>query len=62
VAAAFAAVDDLIIWNTVAPRVGATFDVSGNGRTIIKGNYGRYWWNPGTELSATVNPNPPSEG
>src|SRR5439155_25572020 len=58
-AAAFPAVDDLNIWNTVAPRVGATFDLSGNGKTTVKGHYGRYWWNPGAELSATVNPNPP---
>jgi outer membrane receptor protein involved in Fe transport len=59
VAATFPAVDALNIWNTVAPRVGVTFDLSGNGRTIVKANYGRYWWNPGAELSATVNPNPP---
>src|SRR5437773_7875457 len=59
VAATFPVVDALNIWNTVAPRVGVTFDLSGNGRTIVKANYGRYWWNPGAELSATVNPNPP---
>src|SRR5262249_51974372 len=59
VAATFAAVDDLNIWNTVAPRVGATFDLSGNGKTMVKAHYGRYWWNPGAELSATANPNPP---
>jgi outer membrane receptor protein involved in Fe transport len=59
VTATFPAVDDLSIWNTVAPRIGATVDLSGDGKTILKGNYGRYWWNPGAELSATANPNPP---
>jgi outer membrane receptor protein involved in Fe transport len=55
----FPAVDDLNIWNTLAPRVGATFDLTGTGKTVVKANYGRYWWNPGAELSATANPNPP---
>jgi len=59
VTAAFPAVDDLNTWKTFAPRVGATFDLSGDGKTMLKGNYGRYWWNPGAELSAAANPNPP---
>jgi len=58
-AATFPAVDALNIWNTLAPRIGATFDLTGDGKTMLKGNYGRYWWNPGAELSAAANPNPP---
>ena len=58
-AATFPAVDALNIWNTIAPRIGATFNLSGDGKTMLKANYGRYWWNPGAELSATANPNPP---
>jgi hypothetical protein len=30
------------IWNTVAPRLHASFDVTGDGRTVIKGGWGRF--------------------
>jgi carboxypeptidase family protein len=30
------------IWNTVAPRLHASYDVSGNGKTVVKGGWGRY--------------------
>lgn len=55
----FDPVDDLISWNLPAPRIGATFDLFGNGRTVVKANYGRYWWNPGTGVAEQVNQNPP---
>ncbi len=32
----------LPIWNTVAPRVHAAYDLSGDGKTVIKGGWGRY--------------------
>src|SRR5262249_10631717 len=32
--------------------------VAGNGKTVIKFNYGKYWWNPGADFLLTnVNPN-----
>jgi hypothetical protein len=30
------------IWNTVAPRLHAAWDLTGNGRTLIKGGWGRF--------------------
>ncbi|MCC7417483.1 MAG: TonB-dependent receptor [Acidobacteria bacterium] len=42
------------VWNTFAPRLGASYNVTGDGRTVIKGNWGIYWGNPGTGSS---NPN-----
>jgi hypothetical protein len=53
----FPAVDNLADWNVVAPRVSASYDLLGNGRTIVKGSYGFYWLPTGTDLGFNVNPN-----
>ena len=55
----FPAVENLISWNLPAPRIGATYDLFGSGKTVLKFNWGRYWWNPGTGISENVNENPP---
>ncbi len=56
----FPAVDNLITWNLTAPRLGFTYDLSGNGKTVLKANYALYWWNPGTtSIDSLVNPNSP---
>lgn len=36
-------------FNDISPRIGATYDVSGTGKTIIRGNYARFYdgMNPG---------------
>lgn len=54
----FDAVDNLLTWNLPAPRLGFTYDLRGNGKTVLKGNYALYWWNPGTGgVDEAVNPN-----
>ncbi len=53
----FAAVDNYISWNLPAPRLGMTYDVSGNGKTVLKANYGTYWWNPGADFVFNISPN-----
>ena len=53
----FAAVDNYISWNLPAPRLGMTYDVSGNGKTVLKANYGSYWWNPGADFVFNISPN-----
>jgi hypothetical protein len=56
----FPAVDNLLTWNLPAPRLGLTYDLRGDGRTVLKGNFGMYWWNPGTaNVDELVNPNAP---
>ncbi|HJU42494.1 MAG TPA: carboxypeptidase regulatory-like domain-containing protein [Vicinamibacterales bacterium] len=48
---------DLFTWNVAAPRVGVIYDLSGDGRTVIKGNYGFFWHNPGVTVGDNANPN-----
>jgi hypothetical protein len=44
-------------WWAFAPRVGANWDVLGNGKTVIKGSFGKYNWTPGDDFGAPLNPN-----
>jgi hypothetical protein len=53
------AVDNVFTWNLFSPRLGFNYDLTGDGKTLVKVNYGQYWWNPGTTLAANVNTNPP---
>jgi len=55
----FAAVDNVGDWNVLAPRIGAIVDATGNGRTLLKFDYGQYWFGPGTNLGPSTNPNAP---
>ncbi len=44
-------------WGVAAPRIGMTFDLTGDGKTVLKGNYGLYWHNPGVGVGGNGNPN-----
>ena len=50
----FPAVNNVRMWNVAAPRFGVSYNVTGDGRTVVKANWGLYWDNPGT---ASSNPN-----
>ena len=52
---------DVNTWNSFAPRIGAVYDLRGDGKSVIKANYGLYWHNPGVGLSANVNANQSSK-
>ena len=48
---------DFYTWNVFAPRIGAIYDLSGDGSMVIKANYGLYWHNPGVGPGSNANPN-----
>jgi len=41
----------------IAPRVGISYDLTGNGRTAVKGYYGRFYNQFGSEIAEAVNRN-----
>jgi hypothetical protein len=52
---------DLFTWNVAAPRVGFIYDLSGNGTTVVKANYGFFWHNPGVGIGDSANGNTSSK-
>jgi Carboxypeptidase regulatory-like domain len=59
-AASFGA-QTIMTWNSVVPRVGLVFDLTGDGKTVLKGNYGLFRHNPGVGLASAGNPNQPGK-
>jgi hypothetical protein len=53
----FAAVSSLADWNALTPRFAAVFDVKGDGKTLVKFNFGRYRVAPNASLGFNSNPN-----
>jgi hypothetical protein len=52
----FAAVHDVPNWTDINPRLGASYDLFGNGRTALRMSLGRYVFPETTVLAAAVNP------
>lgn len=50
-----------VTWSSIVPRLGLTYDLRGDGRTVLKGNYGFFRFNPGVNLAASANPNQSSK-
>ncbi|HJU41429.1 MAG TPA: carboxypeptidase regulatory-like domain-containing protein [Vicinamibacterales bacterium] len=48
---------EFFTWNNVGPRIGLTYDLAGDGKTVVKASYGLFWHNPGPGVSADANPN-----
>jgi hypothetical protein len=55
----FPAVDRVYVWNNFGPRLGVTYDVTGDAKTVLKANYAQYWLTPSAEAGTDVSPNPP---
>ncbi|NIM91632.1 MAG: TonB-dependent receptor [Candidatus Aminicenantes bacterium] len=46
-----------IAWNTISPRLGLSYDITGDGKTVIKASYGRFYIANILQWFVTVNPN-----
>ena len=44
-------------WRLPAPRIGAVFQLTGDGKTVLKATYGRYNHTPGDDFGQAYNPN-----
>jgi len=54
--AASLTVDETIEWNSISPRLGATYTLGSARRTVLRGSYNRYVDQLSTGLAASVNP------
>jgi hypothetical protein len=52
----FPQIDNVPNYKDVSPRLGAAYDLFGNGKTAIKGQFGRYVMSVGTNIARSLNP------
>ena len=48
---------NLLTWTDVVPRIGAAWDIRGNGKTVVKGSFGMFGDTQGALYPNQVNPN-----
>ena len=44
-------------WDSFAPRLGMSYDLTGDGKNVVKFNYGLYRFNPGVAVASSANAN-----
>ncbi len=55
-ARSFPAIDDVPNWYSVVPRLGVSYDLTGEGRTVLKGGVSKYMGNELIGVAGLVNP------
>jgi len=45
------------VFDNWVPRFAFSYDLFGNGKTAVKGSYGKFAWNPSTGIASDANPN-----
>lgn len=53
----YAAIDTVTLWNDWGPRIGLAFDLTGDTRTVLKVNYGKFFGFPAADFASNANPN-----
>lgn len=53
----FAPIDPVLTFNNWGPRAGISTDLTGDGKTVLKVHYGRFWIYPAPIFVAAFNPN-----
>jgi Carboxypeptidase regulatory-like domain len=56
-AQSFSERSSIVTFNHLVPRLGASYDLMGDGRTVLKANLGRFYFNTGVNLADALNPN-----
>jgi len=47
---------DVATLTSLGPRLGFAYDLTGEGKTVVKGFYGRFYFNPSTNIGSLENP------
>jgi hypothetical protein len=56
-AQSFAERSSIVTFNHLVPRLGLSYDLMGDGKTVVKANVGRFYFNTGVNLADALNPN-----
>jgi hypothetical protein len=54
----FPAIDPVLTFSNWGSRVGVSTDLTGDGKTVLKLHYGKFWLYPGPNFTSAFNPNP----
>jgi hypothetical protein len=53
----FSRVDNIVDFNNWGPRIGASYDLTGDAKTVVKASYGKFWLYPAADLASGLNAN-----